>query len=657
MVTIEHPVYQFPFDDENGSALFQTIINLAETREIARNGWVTRQFWHADEFFVLLEGEVEFSIHLEDIGEEVAVGRSGLTWTPMGWSGLRAPHRYATTITCLQSSVFYVWKRETVESFLLSEPKFGAHFLYIALQASAHLLGQTLALIKLNQWDLLTLPSEPTTDIPPPIKLSDDELESFLLRSPFFEVFPPLLMKRLALVGEVIEVEAGQRIFHQGETASELVLLYEGRFELFYEAPLAMIRSEDKNQVFFRSLTNPGQVIGWASALGGCHGSTAVAVRRSRVCRFSQQELNRLTDEDPDFGLHMAKRLLWLLSNHLRTARVRLVSQGSDREVVAIRNLIDQSSPQLSVNSNIHKVPLLLNDRLTLEDGLRCLEKLLEEGSSLERSLASLCLDLLREVRKESEVFNGLREAYETVVTAPPELSHFQVRERCNQAFRKTFEICDYRILGQENLPEHSGHIFILNHLDNHPFNTLPNNFQLTLDCHFICSMILSIKYDSTSIRVVRRSRGDEYGHQDYYDRLGHIYVQANESEPSANKSEQQENRQAFFDIAAEHLSAGRNLIICPEETSCRTADSPGQFKPGAFRLAASLSPEPFIVPLVVANFDRRLNRTTLIASVQRPFRVTERMQPGNREQMAKFLADLHGTYKSWVEEARNLTG
>jgi hypothetical protein len=46
-----------------------------------------------------------------------------------------------------------------------------------------------------------------------------------------------------------------------------------------------------------------------------------------------------------------------------------------------------------------------------------------------------------------------------------------------------------------------------MNHLDNHPDNLLPNNFPLTLDTHFVASMILFERYGAAPIRVIRKSR------------------------------------------------------------------------------------------------------------------------------------------------------
>ena len=155
-----------------------------------------------------------------------------------------------------------------------------------------------------------------------------------------------------------------------------------------------------------------------------------------------------------------------------------------------------------------------------------------------------------------------------------------------------------------------------MNHIVNHPDNTLPNDFQLTLDTHFVSCMLLSRKYGEPPVRVVRKSHPEEYGHQKYFDRLGYIYVYAKhvDEDKQNPKLLAEQRRRAFFETAARYLRDGKNLMICPEGTCTVTERSPLPLKAGAFRLATFVEPEPLIVPVVVANFDRKLTRTTLVA-------------------------------------------
>ena len=112
-----------------------------------------------------------------------------------------------------------------------------------------------------------------------------------------------------------------------------------------------------------------------------------------------------------------------------------------------------------------------------------------------------------------------------------------------------------------------------------------------------------------------------------------------------------------FDEQAAAILAAGDNLVICPEGTSVPTEQSPTRFRPGIFGLAATLRPEPLVVPVVVANFDKRLSETTTVAVVHPPFRVSEHVaHPADRTQLLQFInEELHPQYVRWVREAMEL--
>src|SRR5690606_17455874 len=112
---------------------------------------------------------------------------------------------------------------------------------------------------------------------------------------------------------------------------------------------------------------------------------------------------------------------------------------------------------------------------------------------------------------------------------------------------------------------------------------------------------------------------------QTYYKRLGHVSVYTPESDvPTESRSER---FRAFVETASSHLARGQNLVLAPEGTSYSTEDSPGPFKAGAFRLAGALDPEPWIVPIAMAHFDRRLAHTKLVAIVHAPFRISDRVK------------------------------
>jgi hypothetical protein len=377
-------------------------------------------------------------------------------------------------------------------------------------------------------------------------------------------------------------------------------------------------------------------------------------MRDGALLRIPSAALRRLFAVYPVWGRLYAQQLLWLISRHLQGARAHLIGEAFDREFLAIDNLIEQNRTQLPVSSELHKVPHLLRSAVTLGDALRIVDGVREHVGGVESHVAELCHELLNPVRREQRFFRSLQEAFEQVVSAPVSDSPEKMRKRSAETFVRMFSQIPSRIEGISNLPERSGNIFIFNHLRNHEYNTLPNGFQLTLDSHFISSMVLHRHYGDPGVRVVRRSRAAEYGHQDYYSRLGHVAVYTPESDETP--PDRSERVRHFVETAGRHLKQGTNLVLAPEGTSYATEESPGPFKAGAFRLAASLSPEPLIVPIAVAFFDRRLDRAVLSVVIEKPWKISERVRdPSDTEEMKRFLLVYREEYRELVKRARHL--
>jgi 1-acyl-sn-glycerol-3-phosphate acyltransferase len=307
----------------------------------------------------------------------------------------------------------------------------------------------------------------------------------------------------------------------------------------------------------------------------------------------------------------------------------------------------------------LHKIAHYLQSRPTVDDAFHTLALLRRRGDPAEQSLAELCVDVLGNIRRELDLYQRLQAIYCAVAEAPPDMTPETVRQRSLAEFRKLFASTRHRIAGQHLLPERPGHIFIMNHLINHPNNLLPNDFILTLDTHFVASMILLEKYAQAPIRVIRKSAPDEYGHQRFYDRLGYIYTYSGyvDPDPADPTTTAESRRRYFFKTATGHLRQGRNILICPEGTSAATERSPVRFRPGAFELAIHMEPEPLIVPIAVANFDQKLTRTTTAAVVHPPFLLSTCVaDPTDRRALLKFINDEMMTqFHTWVREAAQL--
>jgi CRP-like cAMP-binding protein len=487
--------------------------------------------------------------------------------------------------------------------------------------------------------------------------VSADTFE-LLAGSPFFEEFDPADLAELAGHARTVAFEAGERIFAQGEPATALFLLASGAVELSFGAQA----DYDSPGVAVQTVTYVGHPIGWSAMVEPyAYRATATARQATRLLALDRDLLERQAKANPSFGVALMRAVLGVVGDRLRATRLRLVARRYDDVAVAIRDLLAQSGPQLSVTSPLHKLPHYLEHRLTLADAFHTLDLLKLHGDRMERDLAALCAEALERVRQELRLYQQLQAIYQVVAGAPPSMAPEEVRRRSMLAFCQLFAGTRHRIVGWEHLPERPGHIVIMNHLHNHPDNLLPNDFTLTLDTHFVASMILFQRYGEAPIRVVRRSRPEEYGHQRFYDRLGYVYtysghVDAGEEDPASSP---EARRRFFLDAAGSCLRMGSNVVICPEGACAATEESPLRFRPGAFRLAGHVRPEPLLVPIAVANFDKKLTRTTTAAVVHQPFRLSDFVaDPADEPALLEFInQQLFPRFRGWVREAAELAG
>ena len=365
-----------PFIKEFEKEKVDFLLKLAELVEIPKGYVLTKQFEHSHSFYFLIDGLVNFSISVEDKTDEFSVGKSSEEYTPIGWSGFRSPRRYATTVTCEEKSVFIKWSHQNLEKFFEQEPHLGREFILFVLKKSVDLLYQVrVQLAKYNNtnWDTeLGTPGGVANEsedisVPDPLTL--------LRQSPFFEVFPDSIIRRLAKAVQKRWYLNGERISNQGDNPRGIDILAYGKAVLCF-TPETSDNGRDKleESVALGQINRPGYFVGWVGADPGLTNDvTAVASRSSVVYHINRSDLQRILNQSPLLQLTMAKRLLWLVSIRLRNARAGLISQSYEREILAINNLIEQNSTQLSVNSLLHKVPHLLDSPLTLDDAFALL--------------------------------------------------------------------------------------------------------------------------------------------------------------------------------------------------------------------------------------------------------------------------------------------
>lgn len=119
---------------------------------------------------------------------------------------------------------------------------------------------------------------------------------------------------------------------------------------------------------------------------------------------------------------------------------------------------------------------------------------------------------------------NALKQYYRSVVSKSYSSTE-KARIEAAKLSKKLFDFNKFELRGTENLPLEKGIVFIYNHISNNDDYILDNNFQITLDSHFISSQISYIYYNTPGLRVVRHGLPEENAHNTYYDKFGYIKV------------------------------------------------------------------------------------------------------------------------------------
>ena len=245
-----------------------------------------------------------------------------------------------------------------------------------------------------------------------------------------------------------------------------------------------------------------------------------------------------------------------------------------------------------------------------------------------------------------------LKSIFREVIDSPPTTSVDEIRANNALRVRDLFKKIGVQIKGSENLPYEKDSIFIYNHLNNHPDLVVSDQFQITLDSHFISSM-LHTYYGNPGIRVTRYALPNEKSHQLYYDRLGYIRVFSEPFIPKGTTKEsiKHENK-LFFQKAVEELRNGISLVCSPEGFSYQTSNSPGAFKKGVFSLASSMNPQPKIVPIVLANFDSLPEDANYKCQIMPPFRMTDYgIHDPKDVRLNQVVETINRRYKKWVKK------
>lgn len=640
----------------------EPFIELADVVQMEQGAVITEQFKSATDFYLLCGGGIDHYVTLStDNQQSIPVGRLDRVLSVIGWSGLLEPNRYTTQSRCSTAATLLRWPYEAFTGLVETDPDVYRTLLELMTDSSKTLLEQSRRLLcNMPSLDITQEKSSSSYGQKVKLKLDPESSLKYLTNSSFFQEFKLRELEYLAEHCYMERFDKGEQLFAEGEHALDVMVLIKGTIELSYQmeppANVEVSKCANSPRLFVRRLSQPGHIVSWTALTRSCSQDiSAVASEDSLLCCIPASAIAAYSKNRNDFSINLHKKLLHIIGSRLRATRALLISQYTKSEQATVCSLLHNIGPQLSIASPLHKVPYLLGSRATQEDSFYYIDQIQKEGSQFEKNVAGLCSDILRETRREYEFYKGLQSIYQMVVNSDRYLAPAVIRNKSAAEFARLFSNVRYVIQGEENLPDTGGHIFIMNHLISHPYHKLANGFEFALDTHFLSSMILARKYGDSGIRVVRNSRDAEYGHEAYYKRLGHIHVYTDESRPVGVDHSSANWREQFFNEATGQLREGNNIILCPEGTSYWGDQSPGPFKSGAFRLAAMQDSETLIVPVVVANFDKRLSEAVLTAVVKSPIKIRDLVAPEDRSAMEVFLSELRCQYKSYLDEARKL--
>lgn len=149
------------------------------------------------------------------------------------------------------------------------------------------------------------------------IMLSPEDLRHFSL----FAGLDHAMLKSLAMASEEIQVSKGEWLFHEGDVADALYLIFTGEIEL-----KIALGAEDRRLLCVATLVE-GEVFGWSALVEPyTYKLGAIASKDSRLGKMNGVQVCELMVHHPASGCKLISRLLQTVGGRLNELRVRFVS-------------------------------------------------------------------------------------------------------------------------------------------------------------------------------------------------------------------------------------------------------------------------------------------------------------------------------------------
>ncbi len=149
------------------------------------------------------------------------------------------------------------------------------------------------------------------------------QIHGMITYSPLFENFNLAEIRLMSHFMQVFRAEPGVEIIREGEAGDYMMLLIEGRIEVF--------KQDRWNSPRLIAMIEPGKSLGEMSMIDGePRFATCVASERCLIAVLTRENLARIILEQPILGAKILMELVLMLSQRLRHTSTKLVSYMDD---------------------------------------------------------------------------------------------------------------------------------------------------------------------------------------------------------------------------------------------------------------------------------------------------------------------------------------
>ncbi len=602
----------------------------------------------ADNIHFLVAGSVTYRHLVVEDDRAETISADDIGWMPIGWSCLDFSRYRVTAVAASEGRVLSL-AFEALRTMSVDQPDLWARLSEFMFRVSSRMLwlargtGGRIARVGSDAARLLQVEPE------------SGALERMYRRSASLAPLPEGCRAWLVEHSRAYHAGADSVIIDERDPADGLWLLLSGRVALSFT-----IDTDEGERTAVRYAVRPGTLLCWSATTTALPAPYRLqATRDATVAFVPRQDLAELASSHPEWLGAMFRQQLWQLRNYLMSTRTQYSGGATDGGIGLLDDLIEDSMPALPVNSPLLGVPYLLDNYLTREEGFERLYRAHFTGTEGESAVASLALDITRDLERSHRFFQAMQSTYQAVVDSD-DLEPAELRKLSTRYFRDALTHVPYVISGTENLPDDPNCIFIYNHMAYAEDSILPNGFLFNPDSHFVSSIIMEPKYGD-GLRVSRTNAITEFWRADYYGRLGHIGVVTPDSGWLDETPEEKEQRKnAFLEDCMSVLASGRPFAIAPEGTitdeNSVTERSPGPMRAGAFLMSGTFPSRPRIVPVALANFDKPAYQAVFSCVIKPSFTMEDRgVDVEDREALGQFLESYRTEFRSHVEEAIEL--